>query len=267
MKIPILTCLLLLICTASFAQKKNTNHDLSCYDNGTLLLKELEESALSSFEVTVEEELEVGNAVYDEMKEKYTILTSGSKYDKVNSIKSRLVSQISKFNNPTSHPNFGKYNSHYKIYIIESDEINAFTAGARIFVTTGIYDFCKNDSELASIIGHEISHNELGDIAMHIKRQKSVQIFGGMGSIAYMVGQILTMPFGQTDEGGCDLFGMDLSKSAGFAPCNTINLWERMAEKSGEKTFMNLFSTHPYSGDRATCAAEHLKKNYKLNCE
>jgi predicted Zn-dependent protease len=75
------------------------------------------------------------------------------------------------------------------------------------------------------------------------------------------------MPFGQTDEGHCDLFGMDLSKSAGFAPCYTIDLWERMAKKSGDKSFMNLFSSHPYSGDRASCAEKHLSKNYKLNCQ
>jgi hypothetical protein len=60
---------------------------------------------------------------------------------------------------------------------------------------------------------------------------------------------------------------MDLAKSAGFLPCKTIDLWERMAEKSGEKTFMNLFSSHPYSGDRAKCAKNHLESNHNLNCD
>jgi len=267
MKNTLSTLFLVMLSLASFAQKKNTNHDVSCYDNGTLIIHQMEQALLDGSPVSVDEELEVGKAVYDEMSQKYTVRTSGEKYEKVYAIMNRLTAQIGKYNNPATNSNFGKYKSHYKIYIIETDEINAFTAGARIFVTTGIYDFCKNDNELASIIGHEISHNELGHIGYHLKRRKMAQGFlGGFGDIAAIAGQILTTPFGQTDEGHCDLFGMDLSKSAGFAPCYTIDLWERMAEKSGDKSLMDLFSSHPYSGDRASCAEKHLSKNYKLDC-
>jgi predicted Zn-dependent protease len=266
MKNILLTSIFILFIGLSFGQKKDANHDLSCYDNGTLFGNDLENSLLGSIEVSVSEELEVGKAVYDEMVGQYTIRTSGVQYDKVYSIMSRLMAQIIKFNNPTDHSNFGKYKSYYKIYVIESDEINAFTAGARIFITTGIYNFCKNDSELACIIGHEISHNELGHISKKIKRQKATSIFGGLGDLAYIVGSIMTTPFGQIDEGHCDMFGMDLAKAVGFAPCNTVDLWERMAENSGDKSFMDLFSSHPYSGDRAKCAENHLKENYKLIC-
>ena len=252
-----------------FGQKKSTNHDLSCYDNGTLIGSEFENSLLESISVSMSEELEVGKAVYNEMAGKYKIKTSGEAYDEVSRILNQLILQISKFNNPTSNPNFGKYKTYYKIYIIESDEINAFTAGARIFITTGIYSFCKNESELAAIIGHEISHNELGHIGKHLKRQKGATSFFGnsLGDLAYFAGRLLTLPFGQTDEGHCDLFGMDLAKSAGFLPCKTVDLWERMADNSGEKSFLNLFSSHPYSGDRATCAQGHLEENYSLQCD
>ena len=264
------TLLMFLTATSliGLSQKKNTNHDISCYDgNGfSTTQRNMEESLLSSTTVTVDEELEIGKAVYDQMGNEHTIRTSGADYDKVYSIMNRLIAQIPRFNNPSKNENFDKYKPYYKIYIIESDEINAFTAGARIFITTGIYTFCKNDSELAAIIGHEISHNELGHIGKHVKRQKGAQIFGNFGGLAYMVANVLNTPFGQIDEGHCDLFGMDLSKSADFQPCKTIDLWERMAEQSGEKTFMNLFSSHPYSGDRAKCAKNHLEKNYSLKC-
>jgi predicted Zn-dependent protease len=259
----------ILFSTVVLGQKKNTNHDLSCYDNGTLIGSEFENSVLESIPVSISEELEVGKAVYDQMASEYTIRTSGSAYERVNRIMKLLVAQIAKYNNPAKNPNFGKYTTYYKIYVIESDEINAFTAGARIFITTGIYNFCQNDSELAAIIGHEISHNELGHIGKHVKRQKGASSFFGssLGDLAYFAGRLVTMPFGQTDEGHCDLFGMDLAKSAGFLPCSTVDLWERMAENSGEKSFLNLFSSHPYSGDRATCAKSHLKENHSLQCD
>ena len=269
MKITFGLLFLYIISSSCFSQKKNTNHDISCYDaNGfSLTQRSMEESFLRSVSVTIDDELEVGKAVYDEMGSEYKVKTYGVQYDKVLSIMNKLSAQISKFNNPSKNENFGKYQSNYKIYIIESDEINAFTAGARIFITTGIYNFCKNDSELAAIIGHEISHNELGHISMHLKRQKGTQVFGNFGGLAYVVGNILNTPFGQIDEGHCDMFGMDLAKSAGYLPCKTIDLWERMAEKSGDKTLMNLFSSHPYSGDRANCAKNHLDSNYSLNCD
>ena len=269
MKIFLLYITTLLLSSIVFGQKKNTHHDLSCYDNGTLIGSEFENSVLESIPVSISEELEVGKAVYNEMASQYTIRTSGEAYDRVTRIMNKLVLQISSFNNPSSNPNFGKYNTYYKIYIIESDEINAFTAGARIFINTGIYNFCKNDSELAAIIGHEISHNEQGHIGKHVKRQKGASSFFGnsLGDLAYFAGRLVTMPFGQTDEGHCDLFGMDLAKSAGFLPCTTVDLWERMAENSGDKSFLNLFSSHPYSGDRATCAKGHLKENYSLQCD
>lgn len=268
MKITFTLLSFLIYSTICLSQKKDTKHDISCYDeNGfSITQRSIEDGFLEDIIVSVNEELEYGEAVYDQIKEEYTIKNYGVQYDKVYKIMNQLTKNISNYKNPSKNMNFGKYQSHYKIYMIESDEINAFTSGARIFITTGIYNFCENDSELATIIGHEISHNELGHIGMHMKRQKGAQIFGDLGGFVYAVGSILSTPFGQIDEGHCDMFGMDLSKSAGYLPCKTIDLWERMAEKSGEKSFMNLFSSHPYSGDRARCAKNHLKSNYNLNC-
>ena len=100
-----------MICSLGLAQKNNTKHDLSCYDNGTLAFHQLEGSFLEGVEIKLDEELEVGKAVYEEMANKYTIKTSGPQYEKVLSIMNRLTAQIAKFNNPTSHVNFGKYKS------------------------------------------------------------------------------------------------------------------------------------------------------------
>jgi len=268
------TLLLVAFATAFtvFGQKK-TNHDLSCFSSALDPVGAIEEGIFSGLSngvsVTLDEELEVGQAVFDDMREKYTLRTSGADYDKVNSIMNKLIGQISKFSNPTSHEHFGKYRYKYKIYIIETDEINAFTAGARIFVTTGIYNFCKTEDEIACIIGHEICHNELGHINQKLKRHKTAtSILGaGFGDMAAAVGSILTSPFNQKNEGHCDLFGIDLAHSAGYDACQNVKLWERMNESNGEKSVIDMFSSHPYSGDRAKCSKEHLKTNYNKKCQ
>lgn len=256
---------------ALFGQK-NTNHDLSCYSNALDPIGEIEDGIFSGLSggisVTLDEELEIGEVVYDDMRNKYTLRTSGSDYDKVNLIMNKLIGSISKFSNPTTHEHYGKYRYKYKIYIIETDEINAFTAGARIFVTTGIYKFCKSDDELACIIGHEICHNELGHISQKLKRHKTaLSLLGsGFGDIASAVGSILTSPFNQKNEGHCDLFGIDLANSAGYDACQNANLWERMNESNQGKNVIDMFSSHPYSGDRAKCSKNHMKVNYNKNC-
>ena len=257
--------------TLSYGQKK-TNHDLSCYANSLDVIGDIESELFNVFstdeKVTLDEELKVGDIVYDNMKSKYSLRTSGNEFERVNEIMNRLVKQVYSFANPTSNMNFGKYKAHYKIYIIESEEINAFTAGARIFVTTGIYNFCKSTDELACIIGHEICHNELGHIGEQIKKYKTASGYLGdeLGAIANNIGSFLTQPFNQKKEGHCDLFGLDLARAAGYDACQNIKLWSRMSENSGEKDVFSIFSSHPYSGDRATCSKNHLKKNYGMNC-
>jgi hypothetical protein len=73
--------------TYSLFGQKNTNHDLSCYSNALNPIGEIEEGIFSGLSggisVTLDEELEIGEAVYEDMKDKYTLRTSGSDYDKV----------------------------------------------------------------------------------------------------------------------------------------------------------------------------------------
>ena len=260
------------IAVTTLTSQIKTNHDLSCYGNVLDPASQIESTLYGilggGVTVTLDEELEIGDAVFKDMQEKYTLKTSGKEFDKVNSILNKLIGQVAKFQNPTEHEHFGKYRYKYKIYMIETDEINAFTAGARIFVTTAMYKFCESDDELACIIGHEICHNELGHINEKLKKLEIARInLGiGIGDIANAVGSVLTAPFNQKNEGHCDLFGMDLANSAGYDACQNIKLWERMNEASEGKNIMDIFSSHPYSGDRSTCAKEHLKNNYKNNC-
>lgn len=257
---------------SGIAAQTKTHHDLSCFKNAVNQMESVEKDVFNvlspDVKVSKDDELQVGNAVFQEMQKKYTFISSGESYEKLNQILRNLIAQISSFQNPSTHPLFGKYVEQYKIYLIQSEEINAFTAGAKIFVTTGIFNFCKNNDELACIIGHEISHNELGHIYEKVKRQKASQIMfgGGLGNLAYFAASLMTTPFNQLNEGHCDFFGIDLAEAAGYNGCSTVSLWRRMSEKSGEKNFLDLFSSHPYSGDRSECCKKHIRNNYEKSC-
>lgn len=237
-------------------------YDLSCLNDENdvgfnpiiSLGREIEKQSLEVIgpNVTVEEEMRVGRELKRQMDKEATYITTGDKYASLNQLLKKLLSNMSE---PKGFS--------YQIHLIKSDEINAFTAGAQIFVTTGIYDFCTSKDELACIIGHEIYHNELGHIKKHIQKEKLLTEIGAG------ISRMLTIPFGQEDETMCDLKGVDLSFKSGFDACVSIKLWQRMKSKSGEGDYDaigNLFRSHPYSQKRADCIFSHIDSNYGIRC-
>ena len=86
--------------------------------------------------VTVEEEKEVGFEVKAEIDEKYTYSTDPKYTERIGRIFSKLLASM-------DNPKFD-----YIYHIVDSEEINAFTAGGQIFVFTGIIDFATFDGSL-----------------------------------------------------------------------------------------------------------------------
>ena len=239
---------------------KDIEYNYDCL--GTDLLNEA--SALESdlinmtgIEVTVEEEEEVGKEVYDQMKEEYDF-TNGVYLNRCQTIMDRLVPHIK-----------DAKGFNYKIYVMETEMINAFTVGGYIFVTTGIIDFSKNDSELACIIGHEIAHNERGHIEKQVKKNKFNQgLFGDVfGEVATGLGNMFTAPFNQKNETESDFYGIGYAYAAGYDPCVSIELWKRMSEDESEFNHLeNMMRTHPFSIKRSECCRNHIESNYNKTC-
>lgn len=255
----------LLFCLPVFSQSnKSITYDFSCMesdDDWSWFINagsEMEKEVLKNYgsPVTIQEEKAVGDSSFAEIKKKYTIVQSGEKYLNIKSILTRLVQKINK---PRGFS--------YQIYLLESDGLNAFTIGGKIYFTTSMYNFCISDDERACIIGHEIAHNELGHINENLSRMKTAGEFGAVGQISASVGSLLTTSFNQKNETHCDFIGIDLAQSAGFKACSSVSLWKRMMESEGKKVQLEeFFSSHPYSGKRADCSKNHLKVNYAINC-
>ena len=158
----------------------------------------------------------------------------------------------------------------FKISCVQSDVVNAFTAGGQIFVTTALLDGAESIDELACVIGHEIAHNELGHIREKLKEHKLAREYFGddLGSTLFSGFQTLTISFNQRKEAEADLMGIDLALLAGFNPCAGIQFWNRMQNLEGEQTDVgNLQRSHPYSTRRADCYRSHLSTHHKIGCE
>jgi predicted Zn-dependent protease len=220
---------------------------------------DIEQTTVRSYgeNVTLDEEIKLGDQLLTELKVKYSIYDYGEKYNRLNNILNKLAGKI------ISPRGFT-----YKIYLIESEELNAFTCGGKIFITTKIYNFCQNDSELAAIIGHEIAHNELRHINDNISRNKTANSFGSVGNMTALIGDVLITPFNQKNEVHCDFIGIDLMKMVGYSICSATQVWKRMSNVEQNNDEQNkLFSTHPYSQTRRQCCKNHIEINYQLDCD
>jgi pSer/pThr/pTyr-binding forkhead associated (FHA) protein len=244
--------------------KRTTSHDLSCLSNedfisqGIKIGNDFEDIFMQTadVEVSLEEERKVGEQTKKNILSKSSLLNDSKYTNRIDRIMKRLLDNL---DNP-------KFN--YEWYVVNQDIINAQTCGGFIFIYKGIIDFADDDDELAAILAHEIYHNELGHIAEHIKKEKIAKgIFGEFSQIPLIAATIVTMPNNQYNEANCDLFGIDLAERAGYDGCHAEKLWQRMKQKEGNRMeFEKLFSTHPFSKDRANCINKHMKNNYNRTC-
>jgi len=250
-------------------QSTDVTYDFTCLINqqdelGTSLIldfgdltRDVQNELLSEVDVSIEDEINEGNNYLNEFRKESNVTTGGREYTKLKKIMNDLVSRL-------SSPRGFKY----EIFLIEEDIENAITIGGKIFFYRGMYEFCKNESEIAALISHEIAHNELGHLIIDIKKNKLASEFGIFGEIALLFESATTMSFNQKQEAEADMFGADLIYASDFNNCSSVILWERFSKSEG--TFdqnENLILTHPYSKDRANCIDNHFKNNYEFSCK
>ena len=230
--------------------RQNIAYDYSCMGDDWLVWgNDLKKEVLDAYgtKVTVRTEIEYGDRLHEDMKSQYKIITSGKSYENLKHIFQILTSNIIK---PRGFP--------YRLYMIESDEVNAFTCGGRVYFTTAMYKFCRDEHELACVLGHEIYHNELG----HIREGIRLSSFEGGDLLG-----LLTISFNQKNEVECDLHGIDLANYSRYEGCAAVSFWKRMQESDSEGGELeNFFRSHPFSGKRSDCSRRHIRKNYDYEC-
>lgn len=159
--------------------------------------------------------------------------------------------------------------------VLDTPLVNAFALpGGYVYVTRGIMALVSSESELASVIGHEIGHVT----ARHSARRYNNQMFAGLGSVllgaatgsnalANSVGQgaqLYMMGYSRNQEHQSDELGIRYSSRAGFDPYaapdmlnaldNEHKLQLILADRAGEPQKSDFFSTHPNTQDRVTRA-------------
>ena len=160
-----------------------------------------------------------------------------------------------------------------KIYIIDTDKINAFCLpDGTIFVFRGLLERF-NDDELAWVIGHELGHG----VAHHVSEMISKGIIqdvviGYVGSDSNSLrvsgAQILQMfanlKYSRVQEDEADRLGLLYMNKAGFNMQGAIGVLNTFKQMSGNSQWIEWLSTHPHPENRlanVTTAIAQLQSN------
>ncbi len=162
------------------------------------------------------------------------------------------------------------------VKVIEDDVVNAFTLpGGFLFLNTGLIRLSESESELASVISHELGHVA----ARHYTRQASranlleastvpLIFLGGIPGMAVREAATAAVPaglfkFSRDFETEADLLGIQYLYKTGYDPSAAIDMFERIeaTERKHPGAVSQLFNTHPLTSDRIVKTQQNIEKN------
>lgn len=151
------------------------------------------------------------------------------------------------------------YKWEYKL--VQNNELNAWCMpGGKIAVYSGIMKVTKDESGLATVMGHEVAHALLKHSAKRVDKAEimakggeflGAALGGKSASLQNVVGMLYgsganlaLLAYGREDESEADRLGLILMAIAGYNPDNATSFWQRMSSQGGAKA-PELLSTHP----------------------
>ena len=217
--------------------------------------------------ISQDQELALGEKSYKDTLKESEVITNTKEANKIKEIGQRIAKVVNK--------------SDYKweFNLVKNEQKNAFCLpGGKVVVYTGILNVAKNDSQLATVMSHEIAHA----LARHGAERMSsgmlaqgVQLLGNIviGSqapeytnafnIAYGAGAQygVLLPYGRLQESEADEIGIHLMDKAGYDLNEALKFWQNMS--NGKKETIEFFSTHPNSSTRIANISNVIKEIQK----
>lgn len=168
----------------------------------------------------------------------------------------------------------------FRFFFIESSVINAFAGpDAHIGIHSGLLLESKNESQLASVIAHEISHvsqrhlaraiDESGNAAIATFATILAAILLGSrnpeaGQAVLMTGlagaQQASLNFTRSNEYEADRVGIGILADAGINPEGMVEFFETLLARSSDGGIEYL-RTHPLNTNRVSEAKNRIKKS------
>lgn len=218
------------------------------------------------------QEEHIGRSIVNELRRSNLLLEDPEINEYIQNLGSRLVAAVS--NGQVS----------FEFFVIRDDSINAFALpGGYIGIHSGLITRTRSESELASVLAHEVAHVTqrhiarrfeagsgmsmksfailLGAIALAAAGTDGDNIAGGM-----MLGQGLALQeqinFTRAQEYEADRVGVEILAGADFNPAGMVDFFSTMQriQRLQNSRMPEFMSTHPLSLSRISEAAQRVRQ-------
>jgi beta-barrel assembly-enhancing protease len=212
-------------------------------------------------EPVTDQETELGQAMYKQLRDKGEIIESSPLYDNLKPIAEAIARE--------AQP---RYPHPFKFFLVHETQPNAFaTPGGNVYVVDSLLYFVKNTEQLAGTLCHEVSHTIHRDgVALMEKEQKierrevAAAILLGptrahIIAIA-LIGKLHSLGYSREAESKADVTGSDICAAAGYNPWGLTWLFEDF-QNADMGQVPQLLSDHPANGTRIQTLKKHFQDN------
>ncbi len=170
---------------------------------------------------------------------------------------------------------------HYKVTMLNSQSINAFALpSGQLYVTRGLVALANDESELASVLAHEMGHVIAHHAAIREEQTKQAALVGRVvsdvisdpeaGALALAKSKLALASFSRAQEFEADAIGIGVAARAGYDPYGAVRFLTSMEHNSELKSSPNgtaidprapdFLSSHPATPERITNATANARQ-------
>lgn len=185
----------------------------------------------------------------------------------------------------------GKKGINFKAHIVKEGIANAVCyPDGTIVLNTGMLAMLQNEAQLATILGHEITHATHRHALSRMRNEKREKVYAGINAFTnWGMAWILSSmsDFSQGNENESDAVGLELMVRAGYSPSQSIKAFEVFRDQTllekerGQKKrdedeeedddydeenqydSSSIYQSHPKMEDRVAHFTELVEEKYK----
>jgi predicted Zn-dependent protease len=208
-----------------------------------------------------DEEVQMGQEVFNELKAKGEIIESSPLYDQLRPIADAITR--------AAQP---RYNHPFKFYLVHEDQPNAFaTPGGNVYVVDSLLYFVKNTEELAGTLCHEVSHTIHHDTVTLMEKQQALEkrqvgaavLLGPTQAhllAILLLGKLHSLSYSRDVESRADLTGSDICAATGYNPWGLVWLFQDF-DNANMGQVPQLLSDHPSNQNRVEALEQHFRRD------
>ena len=226
--------------------------------------KRTPEEALAA---SVKHEIEIGDKIAEEIAKHFEFIEDPVYTARIRGIFDRLTPWVAR---PLP----------YNIHIVREKSPNAFCVpGGNIYVTTGLIEFARSDSELAYVIAHELAHADGKHGIIQVERNQkltlatlAIMIASRGAAAAVLLSQaasvVMANAYSRDLEQEADIKAAEFAEKGGYDLVAGVTIMERLAQEELKQPWRDptVQTDHPRLADRIDYIAETVEsRGYKIN--